>query len=167
MRRRIGLTLLLTGALLMGLAVPATAGGASRVYTTHLVGELDGTDSAGQGQAVFRVAKDGMSVDYTLIAANIENVTMAHIHLAATPGANGGIVVWLYPSAPPPALIGGRFDGVLGRGTFSRSNLVGALAGQPLAALVAALEDGRAYVNVHTTAHPAGEIRGNFTCRIP
>ena len=38
---------------------------------------------------------------------------MAHIHLAPTPGANGGIVVWLYPSGPPASLIPGRSDGVL------------------------------------------------------
>jgi hypothetical protein len=167
MRARFGISLALTGALLLGVAAPAAAGGASRTYTTHLVGELDGVDTAATGQAIFTVARDGASVSYRLIAANIANVTMAHIHLAATPGGSGGIVVWLYPSAPPPSLIPGRFDGVLATGTFTAAALRGALAGQPLAALVAALEDGRAYVNVHTTAHPAGEIRGNFTCPMP
>lgn len=167
MRVRTGLSLALAGALLLGLAAPALAGGESRTYTTHLVGELDGVETRATGQAIFTVARDGSSISYRIIAANINDVTMAHIHLAATPGANGGIVAWLYPSAPPPALIPGRFSGVLATGTITASNLTGALAGQPLAALVAALDDGRAYVNVHTTAHPAGEIRGNFTCRVP
>jgi hypothetical protein len=161
------MALALASALLVGLAAPVGAEGGGRVYKTHLVGELDGTDSAGQGQAVFWVAKDGDSIDFRLLAANIENITMAHIHLAATPGGNGGIVVWLYPSGPPPSLIPGRFQGLLASGSFGAANLTGALAGQSLDALVAALADGRAYVNVHTTAHPAGEIRGNFACRMP
>jgi len=168
MRVRFGTSLALVGALVLVLAAPAAAGGASRTYTTHLIGDLDGVfDTRAQGQAVFTVARDGGSVSYRLITANIENVTMAHFHLAPTPGANGGIVVWLYPAAPPASLIAGRSDGVLATGTFTATSLTGALAGQPLDALVAALEDGRAYVNVHTSQHPAGEIRGNFWCPMP
>jgi hypothetical protein len=166
-RVRIGTSLALAGALLIGLAAPVVAGGASRTYTTHLVGELDGVETRATAQAIVSVDRDGASISYRLIAANITDVTMAHIHLAAAPGGTGGIVAWLYPDAPPAALIPGRMDGVLATGRLVASNLTGALAGQPLAALVAALDDGRAYVNVHTKAHPAGEIRGNFTCRMP
>ena len=53
------------------------------------------------------------------------------------------------------------------------ANLVGPLAGQPLSAMVEALNSGNAYVNVHTNDGvppagtgpgdlPGGEIRGNF-----
>jgi hypothetical protein len=94
--------------------------------------------------------------------ANIENVTMAHIHVAAEPGGNGPPVVWLYPEGPPPSLIPGRTQGGLGVGEFSASDLVGPLAGMTLADLRSAFVEGRAYVNVHTGQHPGGEIRGTI-----
>ena len=67
----------------------------------------------------------------------------------------------------------GRTDGVLVTGTFDAGDLVGALRGQPLSALVAALNNGTAYVNFHTDDgvapantgpgdFPGGEIRGDF-----
>lgn len=39
-------------------------------------------------------------------------------------------------------------------------DLVGPLAGMTLEDLVALIESGDAYVNVHTVANPGGEIRG-------
>jgi hypothetical protein len=143
---------------------------------THLdgPGENPPRPSQGQGQAIFRISDDGQSVDYKLISSNIDNVFMAHIHLAAA-GVNGPIVEWLYPStAPTPGPAGGgRFDGVLASGTFTAANLVGPLAGHPLSDLIAAMRTGGAYVNVHTDDgvaptntgpgdFPGGEIRGQL-----
>ena len=78
----------------------------------------------------------------------------------APQGSNGGIVVWLYPSAPPLQLIPGRSQGVLAEGDITAANLTGALAGQELADLVEQIRAGNTYVNVHTTQFPPGEIRG-------
>ncbi|MGH2603614.1 MAG: CHRD domain-containing protein [Dehalococcoidia bacterium] len=39
---------------------------------------------------------------------------------------------------------------------------MGSLAGQPLSALIAQIQSGNAYVNVHTTQFPGGEIRGQL-----
>jgi hypothetical protein len=143
---------------------------------THLKGRyevpLRNTDA--QGEAIFRVSDDGSSVDYKLIASNIDNAFMAHIHMGP-PTGTGPIVVWLYPStAPAPGPFGsGRHDGVLAEGTFTAANLVGPLAGHPLSDLLAAIEAGNAYVNVHTNDgvapadtgpgdFPGGEIRGQL-----
>jgi hypothetical protein len=132
-------------------------------FMTHATGaeENPANDSRGQGQAVFRLSEDGSTLSYKLIVANIENVTQSHIHLAPR-GQNGGIVVWLYPPAPPLQLIPGRTQGVLEEGDITSANLVGALAGQDLSALIDAIRAGGAYVNVHTTQFPPGEIRGQL-----
>jgi hypothetical protein len=139
----------------------AAAHGAPQNFRTHLAGdaEVPPRDTAAQGQAIFQLSKDGTELSYKLIASNILNITQAHIHLAPA-GVNGGIVAWLYPSAAPAVLIPGRHDGVLAEGTITAASLVGALAGRPLADLVDALETDNAYVNVHTSQFPPGEIRG-------
>ena len=139
--------------------------------------EIPVRDTNARGFAHVKLSADGSSLEYTLVASNITNVIMAHIHLQAAgtePGtANGGIVVWLHPSTatgPPAAPGGGRHDGVLATGTITSDNLTGALAGQPLSALITAIESGLTYVNVHTNDgvlpentgpgdFPGGEIR--------
>jgi hypothetical protein len=100
-------------------------------------------------------------VRFQLNVANIENVTQAHIHLAPA-GVNGPVVVWLYPAAPPAVLIPGRSNGVLAAGVITEANLVGLLADQTLDDLIAEIETGNAYVNVHTSQFPPGEIRGQI-----
>lgn len=132
-------------------------------YRAHLTGgeEVPAVETHAQGQAVFQLSRDGTELSYRLIVANIHDVLMSHIHMAPA-GTNGGIVVWLYPSAPPPQLIEGRVSGVLATGTVTAADLTGALAGEPLSALVAAMEAGNTYVNVHTTGVPSGEVRGQI-----
>jgi hypothetical protein len=139
--------------------------------------EVPANSSTARGNATFQLNADGTALTYKLIVANIENVFMAHIHLAA-PGTNGGVVVWLYPSTTPGAgpLGGGRIDGVIAEGTITADNLVGSLAGQPFSALLDALRTGGAYVNVHTNDgvdpgntgpgdFPGGEVRGQVEHR--
>jgi CHRD domain len=177
MRKRWWAVLVLAALAVSAAAVAATESN----FGTHLKGryEVPFRDTNAQGQASFRVADDGQSIDYKLIASNIDNAFMAHIHMVA-PGVdtatnNGGIVVWLYPStAPVPGPLGsGRHDGVLAEGTITAANLVGALAGHPLSDLLAAIADGRTYVNVHANDgvdgantgpgdFPGGEVRGQL-----
>jgi hypothetical protein len=130
---------------------------------THLSGaeEVPVRDTDAQGQAIFQVNGDGTAISYKLIVANIENVTQAHIHLAPA-GSNGGIVAWLYPAAPPSQLIPGRSQGILGEGEITAASLVGSLLGRPLGDLLDAMQNGGAYVNVHTSQFPPGEIRGQI-----
>ncbi|MBI2852831.1 MAG: CHRD domain-containing protein [Chloroflexi bacterium] len=132
-------------------------------FTAHLSGgeEVPPTNTQGQGEAIFRLSDDGNTLIFRLNVANTENISMAHIHLA-TRGQNGPIAVWLYPSAPPAVLIPGRFDGVLSTGNITATNLIGTLQGQPLSALIERIRSGEAYVNVHTTTFPGGEIRGQI-----
>lgn len=129
----------------------------TRTYVTHLTGseEVPAGDTLAQGQAIFRLNKDGTELYYKLIVANIDDVTAAHIHLAAA-GVNGPVVAPLYVAGP----ISGRFSGVLAEGVIT--SLSGPLAGLPLSHLIEYINSGDIYVNVHTTLYPGGEIRGQI-----
>ena len=163
MSKRFGYLLMcIIGGLVIGLSA-FTVAARVRVYTAHLSGaeEVPAVDTDATGEAVFRLSADGQTLHYRLIVANINDVLMAHIHVAPA-GQNGGVVVWLYPDAPPPELIPGSSDGILAEGTITTDDLVGSLAGQDLSDLVALMEAGNTYVNVHTSTFPGGEIRGQI-----
>ena len=107
------------------------------------------------GVFIATLSADDKSLTFKLIVANMENVTAAHIHLGDS-ATNGPVVVFLFHSETPVA----RQDGILSQGTVTASDFKGPLAGQAFSALINAVMDGNAYVNVHSTQHPAGEIRG-------
>jgi hypothetical protein len=167
MRKLVALTAGLALFAVVGLAVA----GVNLNFGAHGKGanEVPARDSNGQAEAIFHLSDDGTQLEYKLNAANIENVVQAHIHLAAE-GVNGPIVAFLYG---PVAAGGGRTDGVLAEGTITAANLIGPLAGHPLSDLVAAINSGDAYVNLHTNDgvdgvntgpgdFPGGEIRGQI-----
>jgi hypothetical protein len=158
----------LTGTAILMIAGVAIA---ADVATTHLRGseEVPPRETRATGQAIFRLSNDGSSIEYRLVVANIENVTMAHIHQAPA-GENGPVVVTLFG---PVAANGGRRSGVLATGTITAASLSGPLAGQSLSALVDAMRAGNTYVNVHTSDgaeppdtgpgdFPGGELRGQI-----
>ena len=91
-----------------------------------------------QGQAVFKLLPGGTELSYKVIASNIENVVGAHIHLAPA-GLRGPLVALLLNPPPPPG--GGRTDGVIAEGTLTAAGLFGPLAGQPLSALMDAIQE--------------------------
>lgn len=93
-------------------------------------------------------------VDFQITGANINGVTMAHIHNGPV-GVAGPIFVTLFA----PAAATGAINGVIVSGSLNSTNLP---SGVTLAALKALLASGNAYVNVHTTANPSGEIRGQL-----
>ena len=176
-------------------ASPAHHAGAAHNDRTHLSGEQEvftpvapggptPADSHAQGQAILQIAEDQQSFDYKLIAANVENITQAHIHCGSAT-VNGPIVVWLYPNPSATAALpggAGRHDGVLAEGTISAGtplhvrpttnpNCPGGVA--TFADVLARIRSGDAYVNVHTNDgvaptntgpgdFPGGEIRGQF-----
>lgn len=146
-------------ALAAWLTATVTVAAPPRNFRTHLSGdeETPAVVTLAQGQAEFQLSGDGLSLSYKLIVANIENVRAAHIHTAPA-GTAGPVVVGLYLGPTIP----GRTDGTLAEGVITASNLTGPLAGHPLSDLIAIIDAGGAYVNVHTDQHPGGEIRGQI-----
>jgi hypothetical protein len=151
--------------------------GEEEVFTPTNPGDPTPADSRAQGEAVFRVSPDDSSVDFRLIASNINHVIMSHIH-CGRPGANGPIRMWLYPVVGPSGAAGpngsGPYDGVLASGTFSPAGVVcpASAVGEDMP-LLDAIRAGLTYVNVHTNDgvgatntgpgdFPGGEIRGQI-----
>jgi hypothetical protein len=148
------------------LAGPALAANL-RNFTTSLKGANERpapVETNAQGQAIFHLSDDGQSLEYKLITANIAGVTQAHVHCGSSEVA-GPVVVFLYGLNPA----GVDNNGVLAEGTLTPANLIprpdSAACPGGVATwddLLAKIESGEAYVNVHTLGFPAGEIRGQL-----
>jgi hypothetical protein len=144
------------GVIVIG-ATAAVAGSGN--FGTHLRGseEVPAVVTGAQGQATFKLSADGQSLTYKLNTSRMEDVIQAHIHVGPV-GLNGPVVTFLFGPIPGGVDTAGR----LANGSIEAGDLIGPLAGQPLSALIAAIESGNAYVNVHTVAHTGGEIRGQL-----
>src|SRR2546426_3609817 len=111
------------------------------------------------GKAQVRLVNNGTALQFRVKGCNIENVTAAHIHVNTTM-ANGPVVLFLYHPQTPLLSVEGC--AVLSSGLLTGANLTA----QPSVGVntwddfVNALLAGKAYVNVHTTLNPGGEIRG-------
>lgn len=130
-----------------------------RNFKTHLSGDevVSPVDTNAQGQAKFQLNKASDKLSFKLNVANIEDVIGAHIHQAPA-GVNGGIVVFLLgdPFTDPVTV-----NGTLAEGTITATDVIGPIAGD-FDALLTAIRDGNAYVQVHTQEHVPGEIRGQI-----
>jgi len=99
--------------------------------------------------------------------------TVAHIHAPVDPPGNVGVAVQPGTLTGFPAgVTSGTYDGtfsLLNPATYTANFLNSFGGGSPAggeAALAGALADGRAYLNIHTTFRPGGEIRG-FLSPVP
>jgi CHRD domain len=118
------------------------------------------------GSFRIRVRSDGLH--YTLRYSGFPTtapVTQAHIHFGRT-GLVGGILAFL--CGPQPAAgdkpVCPATEGTV-EGVIDMADIIGGAAGQGIAAgelqeVIRALRKGAVYANVHTTAFPGGEIRG-------
>ena len=109
------------------------------------------------GLAELELNDDGDEISYDIQVEDIEGATQAHIHQGSE-GENGDVVVSLFNSTEPTDVN----DGTLEDGDFTSEDFVGPLQGQNMSALVELMDNGQAYVNVHTEANPDGEIRGTI-----
>ena len=153
------------GVALFGLASPAFA---SENFVAALAGnnENPARDTLARGVATFKLRDDGSALDYRINVANLDNPIAAHIHCGAA-GVNAPVGVTLFRGAAGS----GTVNGTLAEGTITAPDPGNACGWIDLAAVVAALQSGNTYVNVHTNDgvapsntgpgdFPGGEIRG-------
>ena len=145
-------------------------GGEQFVARLSGANEVPARDTEARGRALIRVNEDGTELHFRVTVRDISNVFMAHIHCAA-PGVNGPVGVTLYGMGPTGV---GPFSGVLVIAMRAAPDPGNACGWTDLASVIAAIESGNTYVNVHTNDgvdpantgpgdFPGGEIRGQLT----
>lgn len=110
--------------------------------------EVPAVESEGDGLGYFSLSPDDSTLKVRVAFDGLDSVTAAHIHQGAT-GANGGVLLNLTPFITGNAI--------------AADVKLSSLANP--SAFVDALVRGGLYVNVHTKAHPTGEIRGQLLFR--
>jgi CHRD domain len=132
----------------------------SNKFVTKLTGkdEVPPKDTKATGTADFELSSNGNMLKYKVNVMNIDKVTQAHIHSGKV-GQNGEVVVTLFKSQTPT----GPKSGILSQGDITSANLEGPLKGKQVSDLIKLINNGEAYVNVHTEMNPKGEIRGQIS----
>lgn len=87
------------------------------------------------------------------------NASAAHIH-AGKEGENGEVVIDLLGTPTSKDKV--TSYGMTFRGNLTDAGLKGPMQGKTLEDLVAAMDSGDTYVNVHTATNPNGEVRGQI-----
>ncbi len=136
MSRLLGLSLLAA----MALAAPARAEMVH--FKANLTGaqEVPAKTTTGKGEALATLDTATKLLSYTVEYLDLSGpATAAHIHGPAAAGANAGVLVPFASAASP----------ISGSATLTDAQVTDLMAG-------------KMYVNVHTAANPAGEIRGQL-----
>ena len=130
-------------------------------YKAQLSGqdEVPAVETSATGEAEFTLpANDTMK--YRVNVTGISNASAAHIHMGKA-GENGDVIVDLLNA--PESKDKDTAYGMIFRGNITDSILTGPMKGKTLDDLAAAIESGDTYVNVHTSEHKDGEIRGQLS----
>lgn len=154
------------------IAGPSSSSSSSsdKQFSSRLTGDNEvppvSTDATGRIRLIVNSQQDAL--DYQISFSNLNGiVTGAHIHRGST-GTNGPIVANLnvrgaFASASAGSGEGGSATTSTSTGsTITSADLKGPLAGKQISDLIKLIEDGKAYVNVHTDQNPDGEIRGQL-----
>lgn len=165
MRRRS--IVLAIAVLAAGLLVASLAGasGGKKVFKANLdsYNEVPAVSSNGFGLLRIVIDDDAQTISYQLSYGGLNATAIAaHIHFGQR-DVNGGVSAFLCGGGGKPACPAGTGGEESVSGTIAMTDVIGP-AGQGIAAgefaeLTRAIRGGVTYGNVHTTAHPGGEIR--------
>jgi hypothetical protein len=169
------LTLLVAAVFVMlGSGVVFTDDGGSRRIRVRLTGYEEtalALSTPGNGRFNARISKDESEIQWELSYGDTETtVTQSHIHFGAR-GQTGGISIFLCsnlgngPAGTQACPASAPEDNPV-TGVATAANVIGptaqGIAPGEFAEVIAAIRAGAAYVNVHSTGRPGGEIRAQF-----
>ena len=121
------------------------------VATLSPANEVPAKTTTGTGVVTFTDL--GTEIDWVMTLNGVTNVIASHIHAPAAAGVNASVIINLFlPNTPPPT---GTLTGLVAHGSITNANNTGV----SLDSLRVLFNNGNAYVNVHTSANPGGEIR--------
>jgi hypothetical protein len=151
--------------LVLALALsPALSAGT--IYTTVLAGanEVPPTGSPATGTSIVTLLGDMLSVSETFSGLIGGPAAAAHIHCCGPLGVNEPVAV---PFTGFPAATSGTYNQSfdLTMASTYTGSFITASGGTPAlaeAALIAALNSGQTYANIHDAQFPGGEIRGQL-----
>ena len=123
--------------------------------------EVPTVHTRASGKAKFQLKNNGERLNFASFFRGLRNITMAHLHIGPA-GVNGPVVASLLPANFNPHSRKARRANFYISGNLTSSDLVGPLTGQPLDALIAEIQAGNVYINIHTKQNPSGEIRGQL-----
>jgi hypothetical protein len=157
-------------ALMVSVSAAPTAQEEPSNFTALLSGdqEVPPHTTSATGQVTFQL-RDETQLDFTLNMRDIKNFVAAHIHCAPT-GENGAVGATLFGPMPPGI---GSVDIFTVQATITAPDAENGCGWADVAAVVEAMRNGNAYVNVHTDDgddppdtgpgdFPGGEIRGQI-----
>ena len=144
-------------------AVPAYAG--PLFFAADMSGafEVPPNASTATGFTNVKLVGDDLTVDITWSGLTGGNPAAAHIHCCTAHGTSIGVAV---PFPSFPTTTSGTYHHVFDLTQSAvytaafRTNFGGGTAAGAEAALIAGLEAGTAYSNIHNATFPGGEIRG-------
>lgn len=162
-------------ALAMAVSTPTLAH--ERVYTAVLDGpsEAPPNGSPGHGTATVTFDLDLITMRVQASFAGLTgNVTASHIHCCTTvPGAGTAGVATVVPTFTgfPSGVTAGTYDHTFDMALASSYNAAfitahGGTVSGALNDLLAGIDAGKGYLNIHTRTFPGGEIRG-FLAPVP
>lgn len=136
----------------------------AKKVSAHLIGfnEVPANVTPASGDFSATIDETAQTITFTLTFTGLEGTTTAsHIHVAQ-PDVSGGISAFLCGGGSKPACpASGTVTGTIVAADVIGPNPQGVEPGA-FAKLVQAIEAGKAYVNVHSSRFPAGEIRGQI-----
>ena len=110
------------------------------------------------GKAFLRANNAKTKIEFQLHLRKGVGITQAHIHCAPA-GQNGAVVAFLAGMHAAGLDINGKW---ISKATLTDGSIVNAACGATISELVDSMRAGNTYINVHSIANPAGEVRGQI-----